>query len=300
MRAVFTFFAIIMTCIILIFTTSPIREDMYNNSQNVLRVEDNESIYSKKDDKKLMRKMNKDSWLFKKPLAHRGFHDIDSPENSITAFNNAVDMGYAIELDVQMLLDGNLIVFHDENIKRMTGIDKDVSDLIIEDLEDLKLKGSDEKIPLLKDVLRIVAGKVPLLVEIKNTSNIGKLEAVLISQLEDYRGEYAIQSFNPLSVKWIKDHSPNMIVGQVSGLHKDSNLKVTEKFVLSNLLFNFVSQPDFVNYEIAGLNKPIIKFLRFRGYPIISWTARDYDTYLNALQLSDNVIFEGFYLGKKK
>lgn len=239
-------------------------------------------------------RIKEDSWLLCKPIAHRGFHDKKSPENSLRAFENAKRMGYAIELDLHLTEDRNLIVFHDKNVKRMTGENIKTIDLTSEKLEELRLLDTDEKIPSFKEVIEIVAGKVPILIEIKNTSPVGEVEEKLLEELEDYKGEYILQAFNPQRIKWLKNNAPHVIRGQLSGRLKGSKMNKINRFMHMNLIFNFLTKPDFVNYEIKGLNSFVIKMLRRRGHPILSWTARSYDEYSKALNLSDNAVFENF------
>ena len=138
-----------------------------------------------------------DSWLVCQPIAHRGLHDKEIPENSLPAFENAINNGYAIELDVQMIADGTLVVFHDESLSRVTNNDGYLKFLNKSDLEILTLKGSKEKIPTFEETLKFINGRTPILIEIKNKSKVGDLEKKVIELLKDYKGEYAVESFNP-------------------------------------------------------------------------------------------------------
>lgn len=245
------------------------------------------------------RRIQEGSWLISQPLAHRGFHNTKSPENSISSFENAKTMGYGIELDVHLTKDEHLIVFHDNNTKRMTGANINTYDLTLSKLEKLRLLNTDEKIPLFKEVLQVVDSKVPILIEMKNTSEVGKIEEKLLEELKDYKGEYAVQAFNPFRIIWLKNNAPHIIRGQLSGIYENKNSSKISKCIRRNLLFNIISKPDFVNYEIEGLNKFVIKFLRYRGFPVISWTAKNYSDYCKALKLCDNVVFENFTVWDK-
>ena len=142
------------------------------------------------------------SWLVETPIAHRGYWGKNAPENSLSAFSKAIEKGYAIELDVQLLADNTVVVFHDESLARMTGNDGYLKYLNKEDLKALTLKGSKEKIPTLKEVLALVDGKVPLLIEIKNKHKVGNLEQAVLEELKSYNGEFAVQSFNPYSLSY--------------------------------------------------------------------------------------------------
>ena len=139
--------------------------------------------------------------FLRKPLiAHRGFFDNKKgiPENSMLAFQRAIDNDYTIELDVHILKDGKVIVFHDDNLKRMTGEDKLIKDCDYEEIEKLRLLGTNQKIPLFEEVLSLVDGKVALLIELKYDVKVGRLEKELIKILKNYKGKYAVQSFSPL------------------------------------------------------------------------------------------------------
>jgi glycerophosphoryl diester phosphodiesterase len=244
----------------------------------------------------LLKRLTKDSWLFKQALAHRGFHNEQLPENSIGAFYNAINREYAIELDVHIISDGHIIVFHDSDVKRMTGMEQKTANLTLEDIGTLKLANTDYHIPLLDEVLEMVDGKVPLLIELKNSHKVGLLEEALVQRLARYNGEFMLQSFNPLRVKWLKKHTPSIIRGQISGLYENSQLKSYQKFILKYMFFNFLSKPDFINYQIEGLKSWRVRLLQRRGMPVISWTAGDKDQYALALSLCDNAVFEGFEL----
>ena len=123
-----------------------------------------------------------------KLIAHRGLHDKDTPENSMGALKKALEKDIAIEFDVHLLKDNKIVVFHDNNLKRMTGIDKKINELSYDEIKDIKLANSDEKIPLLEDVLKLVNGKVLLDIELKYDHEKYKLEDALIEVLKDYTG----------------------------------------------------------------------------------------------------------------
>ena len=143
-----------------------------------------------------------DSWLVNTYIAHKGLHDEESPENSLSAFQKAIDKNYAIELDVRLLSDNTVVVFHDEKISRMTSGDKYVNSLTKEELKDYPLLNSKEVIPTFEEVLNLVNGQVPILIEIKNDGNVGDLEKQVLKLLKEYNGEFAVQSFNPYTIEW--------------------------------------------------------------------------------------------------
>lgn len=248
-----------------------------------------------------MSRIEKDSWLVKKSISHRGFHNGGNiPENSIKAFDAAIENDFAIELDVHILKDENVVVFHDDNLKRMTGVDKVIEKCTYDEISQLKLLNSDENIPLFKDVLELVNGKVELLIELKSCIMIGRLEEKTYQLLKKYNGEYAIQSFNPFSVGWFKRHASNITRGQLSGSHKGNSLNIVTKFLLKNLLLNLISKPDFINYEIDYLNSLPIVLQRRKKKLIVGWTARSEKEYISALNKCKNVVFEGFNANESK
>lgn len=233
-----------------------------------------------------------DSWLCNKYIAHRGLHDENNPENSLGAFENAIKKGFPIELDVRLISDGTIVVFHDDNLSSMCGKDKYVSKLTKEDLSACKLKNTNFSIPTFEEVLNFVDGKTPLLIELKQLDNVGELERGVLKLLENYKGEFAIQSFNPYSLEWFKKNAPNIWRGQLSSFFKHDKLGSLKKWVLKRLKMNKVSCPDFISYNAEDLPNRWVK--KHENLPIIAWTIRNQQQYIKAVQVSDNVIFEDF------
>ena len=196
-----------------------------------------------------MRDIN--SWIKDKPIAHRGLHDdnISIPENSILSFENAIEKNYPIEIDVQITKDNMIIVFHDKDLLRACGKKLKVSELTMPVLNNYTIFNSTYKIPTLKETLALINGRVPLLIEIKNFSFNRKLEKNLIEQLANYKGDFALQSFNPFSVRWIKKHS-NFPVGQLA---KRFTQPFIIKNILNNLLLNKKMKIDFVAMDKDSL-----------------------------------------------
>ena len=239
------------------------------------------------------------NFLTKNLIAHRGYHDIEKgiPENSMKAFAEAIKNNYIIELDVHLLKDSEVVVFHDDNLKRMTGVNKKVKECTYEEITEIKLKETEEKIPLLKDVLNLVDGKVPIIIELKTDLRCGKLEKEVIKILEKYNGEYAIKSFNPLSVNYFRKHSPSTIRGQLASDFKNDKMFILKKLFLKYMLFNFISKPDFISYDIRTLpNKKIAK-IREKQL-VLGWTARSGEDMEKAKKYCDNVIFENIKITK--
>lgn len=234
------------------------------------------------------------TWLVETPIAHRGFHDKNNPENSLAAFARAIEKGYAIELDVQLLADETVVVFHDDSLARMTGNDGYIKYLNKEDLKALSLKGTKETIPTMEEVLRFVDGRVPLLIEIKNKYKVGKLEQKVIDLLKNYKGKYAVQSFNPFSLGYFRQHAPQILRGQLAGyLKNEKSLSWISKFLLKRMRFNKkVSQPDFIAYEAAALPNRFVR--KYKNLPLLAWAIKSKEEYLKIVKYCDNIIFEKF------
>lgn len=240
------------------------------------------------------------AWLTERLIAHRGIHGSTGPvENSMPAFRAAVEKGCAIELDVQLTKDNKLVVFHDKKLKRMFGIDGNLSDLTYEELSKLKLGSSSESAPLFSDVLAMVKGQTPILIEIKNEGTTGVLESILYEELKSYSGQYAVQSFNPFSLKWFRDNAPEVLRGQLSGSFVITDYDVEyagttrlpwyKQFILSNLLLDFESRPNFIAYETVNVSGSTLKALRSLKVPVIGWVIDDEAEYVNS-----KAYFDGF------
>jgi glycerophosphoryl diester phosphodiesterase len=234
------------------------------------------------------------SWINEYRYAHRGLHGGPIPENSMAAFELAVEKGYGIELDVHLSRDGLPVVFHDDNLKRMTGIDRLISDLNFEELAALRLADSSEGIPLFSDVLQLVAGQVPILVELKNTGGAGELEEKTYELLKNYGGKYAVQSFSPFSVKWFRINAPDVLRGQLASRFDDmhDSLPAYQIFGLKNLLVNVLARPNFISYEINSLPRKVVSRLRRKGVYVLGWTVRSEEQREKAARYCDTMIFE--------
>lgn len=234
------------------------------------------------------------NWIDEIHIAHRGYFNDTYPENSLGAFQRAIEHGYGIELDVQMLKDGTLVVFHDEHLKRMTGFDGLLTDCDYQSVHQLKLLDSSEGIPTFKEFLELVDGRVPLMIEFKNETRNNSLEKEGYEILKSYKGPYIMQSFNPISVLWFKRHAPEVIRGQLSCRHKNSKLNSFSRFVIRNVMTNIVTKPDFVIYDINALDTFIIKWLKFFKKPLYGYTAKSLDAYRVAVKQNVKPVFEGF------
>ena len=232
------------------------------------------------------------SWLVERCIAHRGLHNDEFPENSLGAFQNAINNGYPIELDVHIISDGTLVVFHDDSLSRMTGKDGYLKNLTKFDLENYHLADTEYTIPTFEDVLTLIDGKVPLLIEVKNTNKVGALETKLLEMLRAYKGEYAIESFNPYVLEWFKNNAPDILRGQLAGFFKGEKLAFIKRFALKRMVLNKIAKPDFIAYEASRLPNRFVR--KYKSLPLIAWTVRSQKEYMKVVQYCDNVIFENF------
>lgn len=239
---------------------------------------------------------DKISWIKETPIAHRGLHTKDIPENSLSAFENALKNNYAIELDVQFTKDKEVVVFHDENLKRMTNDTRNIEDVNYDELKNLRLGNTNEIIPTLEEVLELVDSKVAILIEIKDCKDYIELSEKTYEILKGYEGNYAIQSFNPFIVEWYKNNASEVVRGQLSGTFTEGSesLNSFEKFALKNMLLNFKSKPNYIGYDLEGIPKSKLESLRKKGVPIIVWTVKNKEDMEKAYKYSDNITFENF------
>ena len=234
-----------------------------------------------------------ESWLCNMPIAHRGLHNDEIPENSLKAFKNAIDNNYAIELDVRALSDGTLVVFHDDTLGRLTGRDGFINNFTYEDLKDLTLLKSDEHIPTFEQVLNFIDGKVPVLIEIKNSGKVS-FEKDVWKILSKYKGEYAIQSFNPYTLEWFKINAPHVKRGQLASFFKgNKDINFAKRFALKRMLFNNkVSEPHFISYQVENVPNKYVR--KYSSLPLLVWSVKNQDTCDRVKKYCDNIIFEGF------
>ena len=227
-------------------------------------------------------------------IAHRGVHnEKDIIENSIEAFKEAVNKNYIIELDVHFLKDGEVVVFHDDNIERMTGINKNLKDCTYDEIRNIKLLNKNTYIPKFSDVLKLVDGKVPILIELKNDNKVGLLESSLVQILKKYNGKYAVQSFNPLSIMWFKNNYPNIIRGQLVCKFKNKKMDNIKKFILKTMFFNIITNPDFISHSVDDLSYKEVNKIKKNKF-ILGWTVRNKERYDELIKYYDNLICEKF------
>lgn len=232
-------------------------------------------------------------WLTTQPIAHRGLHDDTRPENSLSAFEAAALAGDPIELDVHLTRDGQVVVFHDDTLDRLTGQTGRVTDATMAELSALRLLGTDQPVPSLDEVLALVADRVPVVIEIKTRGPIGALEAAVLASTERHPGRYSVQSFNPWSMVWWRRHAPSIPRGMLSGDTSEYDVTAPEKFLLRHLALAPLVRPHYIGYELAALPRTATTQLRRIGVPLLAWTIRTPDDLQRARGLADNVIFEG-------
>lgn len=228
-------------------------------------------------------------------FAHRGLHSADCAENSLKAFRRACEAGYGMELDVQFTADKRLVVFHDDDALRMTGVEGRIREKSFEEIRNMKLVTDGSSIPTFEEMLREVAGRQPLCIEIKTCPNIGELTRATVEALKDYDGPYVIESFNPLCLMHLRRIAPEIIRGQLVTNYKD-NCAANGKplsFVLTNLLLNFLARPDFVAYADSMRNSLAIRLQRslFKTN-LATWTITDEASARSLSEKGEMPIFE--------
>ena len=230
-------------------------------------------------------------FLTEKIISHRGIYDNKNIfENSLEAITKAKEKNYIVEIDIHITKDDQIVVFHDYNTKRITK-----KDMIRENNNYKDLNNQDiYHIPLLEEVLELVNGKVPLLIEIKQKRKAGKLEHKLMDILNNYKGEYAIQSFNPLTIYWFKKNYPNILRGQLSYKFKTKKILKLKKYILSNMFFNIITKPNFISYKYDELSLSKIKKYKQKNITILGWTITNKKEYNKYIKIYDNLICEKF------
>lgn len=239
-------------------------------------------------------------------IAHRGLFSNKgetpdekpaAPENSLEAFRRATEHGYGIEMDVQLTRDGQLVVFHDATMKRMCGDSRYLYKCDYDDIKDFALKHSDQHIPLFQEVRDLVAGRVPLLIEIKPDGNPRKTAKALNKELSDYQGTYCIESFDPRAVNWYRRNRPDVARGQLSEIFKRTKTFHHDfaRSLCKNLLFNFYGRPDFISYNHNHKDQRSYRLLR-RLFPVYNaaWTIRSQDQLESAKDVFSIFIFDSF------
>ena len=230
--------------------------------------------------------------------AHRGLHNgKDAPENSLAAFEAACQAGYGIELDVQLSRDGKVMVFHDYKLARMTGCDKKLCELTAEELTALTLGSSDQTIPTFEEVLSLVDGRVPLLVELKGENFDTSLCPEVAKLLQNYKGLYCIESFNPLLIGNMNKHFPKTFCGLLyTNVCRDKKKHSALNIALTAMALNVVARPDFIAFSKHDRNSLPVKITtKFFGAPKFVWTVNTREELDTALKNGELPIFENIF-----
>ncbi len=230
-------------------------------------------------------------WLGQHVYAHRGLHHEGVPENSPAAFRGAVEKGLGMECDVRLTSDGRAIVFHDATLNRLTDREGVVDQMTLEELTAIHLSEGGETLPSLKDLLDIVAGEEPLLVEIKVDS--GQSVAILCRAVErdltDYSGKVAVMSFDPRVGAWFARHAPGIARGLIVTEKGRRGFEESAKRHISL----WYSRPQFLAYDVRDLPSPFAASQRSRGLPVLTWTVSSSELRDRAKAHADAPIAEG-------
>ncbi len=231
-------------------------------------------------------------------FAHRGLHDLAAgiPENSLPAFRRAAEAGYGIELDVRLSGDGVPVVFHDANLSRMCAIDLGAGALPWRTLQEYPLAGTQEHIPTFAEVLRLVNGRVPLLVEIKMERMDRRVPERIDALLKDYPGDYCIESFHPMALWWYRRHRPQVLRGQLSTHFNAENRSLSPfQFLLGKMVLNVFSRPDFISYNWRfGKDTSLFLCRRIFGAHTAGWVIRSPQELKTCRRTFQMFIFEDF------
>lgn len=230
--------------------------------------------------------------------AHRGLHDGNRQvaENSLAAFRRAVDAGYGIELDVQLTADQQLVVFHDQNLKRVCGVDKDLYTQTLDQLRQYPLPDGS-LIPLFSEVLELVGGQVPMIVEVKYHHQVERIAAATLAALEQYDGPYCVESFHPLAMRYFKKNAPDIVRGELvwCGKWNRSDVNAAEHFCMKHLLPFCLTRPHFVACSVPQDHTLGMWLMKKLYHPLLAgWTVRDQDTLDKIRSAYDMPIFELF------
>ena len=226
--------------------------------------------------------------------AHRGLHGRGIPENSRAAFDLACQKGFGIELDVQLSRDGEVMVFHDYTLDRVVGREGKLCDLCAAELGTLSLCGTEQTIPTFREVLALVNGRVPILVELKGESMDTSLCAKVAALLREYEGLYCIESFNPLLLREMRKHLPDAYYGLLyTNVCRDKKKKSLLNMALTAMALNILAKPNFIAYnQLDRDSLPVKLTTRLYRAPRFVWTARREEERSRADALGECAIFE--------
>ncbi len=230
------------------------------------------------------------AWLTRRPVAHRGYHDLNVKvwENTLSAFSRAIDRNYAIECDVHLTLDGEAIVFHDNDLKRLAGEEGYVWQRTVAEMQALRIGGTADHAPTLTETLELVAGRVPLVVELKGIPGHDQGLVRRVGELlSGYSGEVAIMSFDHWLIRDFARHAPGIPAGLTAWGAATQEIEAHFSMLAHGL--------SFVSYAVDHLPNRFVSFVRDRlDMPVITWTVRDEAAVGHTFAYADQMTFEGF------
>ncbi|MBU2992542.1 glycerophosphodiester phosphodiesterase family protein [Octadecabacter sp. 1_MG-2023] len=241
--------------------------------------------------------------FLERPITHRALHDASRAENSLAAIHAAVEAGYGIEIDIQPSKDGLPMVFHDYSLNRLTTESGPIAQRSAAELGEIALSGGGGTIPTLVQVLDSIAGRVPLLIEIKDQDGalgpaVGPLEKAVIDALKGYDGDVALMSFNPHSVAACRDYAPSIPRGITTCPYSEKSWPTVPAAVRERLAtipdFDRV-EATFISHQWDDLASPNVADLKARNVPVLCWTIKSAQRESEARKIADNVTFEGYF-----
>lgn len=233
------------------------------------------------------------AWLVQTPIAHRGLHGADVPELSQAALRRAVDAGVGVEIDVRLSRDGTVVVVHDADTDRVTGVHRVVADTDVATLTALTALGTSEQLLTLRDVLMILDGAVPLLIEVKHGVTPAEIGPAVLACLADYQGAWAVQSFDPRTIRWFAQNAPTVVRGQIAGDLSADGIPLLTRLLLEPMVANVLTRPQFVAYDIESLPCRSVTFWRtVLRCSLVAWTVRSEQHLALCRRLGAGVIFE--------
>ncbi len=230
--------------------------------------------------------------------AHRGLHDGGRAENSLSAFAAAKARGYGIEFDLRLSRDGILVVHHDATLNRTCGVEGRVIDKTAEELAALSLYGTPDGVPTFGQLLELVDGAIPMLIELKQAAGESGVAEAFLKEIEGYKGDFIVESFNPAVLKKVKRARPDIFIGILSCQYsKEKGFKGKPLYwLLERLYLNFLMRPDFIAYEKGGSETRTLRYIRRKfNTPLFAWTVQSAEEERKAYGDGfDTVIFEGY------
>ncbi|MBB6465108.1 glycerophosphodiester phosphodiesterase [Aminobacter carboxidus] len=230
------------------------------------------------------------AWLTARPIAHRGLHDLNKTcwENTLSAFERAAQRGYAIECDVHLTANGDVAVFHDDVLNRLTGTDGFIWQRTTRELAALRVGGTADHVPTLAEMLKLVDGRVPLVIELKGIpGHDGELVERVAAALRNYKGKVAIMSFDHWLIRDFSRHAPGIPAGLTAWGDLDHELEAHFSMLAHGI--------SFVSYSVTHLPNRFVSFVRDKlAMPVITWTVRDQEAVRTTFAQADQMTFEGF------